>query len=33
LVEEYTYADLRLNVGLEDRDFDASNAEYAFGRF
>jgi hypothetical protein len=33
LVEEYTYADLRLNVGLEDRDFDVSNAEYAFGRF
>ena len=33
LVEEYTYSDLRLNVGLGDRDFDASNQEYAFGRF
>jgi hypothetical protein len=33
LVEEYTYADLKLNVGLDDLDFDVSNADYAFGRF
>jgi hypothetical protein len=33
LVEQYTYADLKLNVGLDDRDFDVSNAAYAFGRF
>jgi hypothetical protein len=33
LVEEYTYTDLRLNVGLGDADFDVSNADYAFGRF
>ncbi len=31
--EEYTYSDLRLNVGLSDLDFDASNGNYAFGRF
>ena len=33
MVEEYTYSDLRLNVGLSDLDFDASNGNYAFGRF
>ncbi len=33
LVEEYTYNDLRLNVGLSDLDFDVSNGHYAFGRF
>ncbi len=33
IVEEYTYSDLRLNVGLSDLDFDASNGNYAFGRF
>jgi hypothetical protein len=33
LVEEYTYSDLRLNVGLGDIDFDVSNQDYAFGRF
>ena len=33
LVEEYTYTDLKLNVGLSDVDFDVSNAAYAFGRF
>ena len=33
LVEEYTYTDLKLNVGLSDIDFDVSNADYAFGRF
>lgn len=33
LVEEYTYSNLKLNVGLRDIDFDASNAEYDFGRF
>jgi Protein of unknown function (DUF1571) len=33
LVEEYTYLDLRTNVGLRDHDFDPSNAQYSFGRF
>ncbi len=33
MVEEYTYSDLRLNVGLSDIDFDVSNGNYAFGRF
>lgn len=33
LVEEYTYSDLRLNVGLTARDFDPNNAAYSFGRF
>ena len=33
MVEEYTYSDLRLNVGLSDLDFDVSNGNYAFGRF
>jgi hypothetical protein len=33
LVEEYTYTELELNVGLRDVDFDISNADYAFGRF
>jgi hypothetical protein len=33
LVEEYTYTDLRLNVGLSDHDFDPSNKTYSFGRF
>jgi hypothetical protein len=33
LVEEYTYLDLRVNVGLHDRDFDPQNAQYSFGRF
>jgi hypothetical protein len=33
LVEEYTYIDLRLNVGLGDMDFDVANRQYSFGRF
>lgn len=33
LLEEYTYSDLKLNVGLGDIDFDVSNSAYAFGRF
>jgi Protein of unknown function (DUF1571) len=33
LVEEYTYTDLKLNIGLSDLDFDVSNANYSFGRF
>jgi hypothetical protein len=33
LVEEYTYLNLRLNVGLRDTDFDPSNGKYAFGHF
>lgn len=30
LVEEYTYLNLRFNVGLTDRDFDPANSEYSF---
>jgi len=33
LVEEYAYGDVKLNVGLADHDFDASNRRYSFGRF
>jgi hypothetical protein len=33
LVEEYTYLDLKTNVGLRDHDFDPSNKHYSFGRF
>lgn len=33
LLEEYTFGNLRLNVGLQDLDFDPKNAQYAFGRF
>lgn len=33
LVEEYTYANLRVNVGLADLDFVPSNPAYSFGRF
>jgi hypothetical protein len=33
LMEEYTYMDLKLNVGLTELDFDPSNKAYAFGRF
>lgn len=33
LVEEYTYLDVRINVGLSDHDFDANNRAYSFGRF
>jgi hypothetical protein len=30
LIEEYTYVNLRLNVGLTDRDFDQTNPAYNF---
>lgn len=33
LLEEYTYTNLKLNIGLTDLDFDVSNTNYAFGRF
>lgn len=33
LVEEYTYMNLRLNVGLREYDFDTANKGYSFGRF
>jgi hypothetical protein len=33
LLEEYTYQDLQLNVGLSEIDFSPENAAYAFGRF
>ena len=33
LMEEYTYMNLRLNVGLKERDFDPNNAQYSYGRF
>jgi hypothetical protein len=32
LVEEYTYHDLKTNVGLREHDFDPSNAQYSYGR-
>ncbi len=33
LVEEYVYDNIKLNVGLDDSDFDAANELYSFGRF
>jgi hypothetical protein len=30
LVEEYTYSQLKLNVGMTDRDFDTKNPSYAY---
>ncbi|MHC5542634.1 DUF1571 domain-containing protein, partial [Singulisphaera rosea] len=33
LVEEYTYMNLRVNVGLRDHDFDPANPQYSYGRF
>jgi hypothetical protein len=33
LVEDYTFSDLRLNVGLDNLDFNVSNGNYSFGRF
>jgi hypothetical protein len=33
LIEEYTYYQLRLNVGLQEPDFDPANESYSFGRF
>ena len=33
LAEEYTYGNLKLNVGLTDADFDATNSAYSFGHF
>ena len=33
LVEEYSYLNLRTNVGLRDQDFDVSNPQYSYGRF
>ncbi|MCA9249316.1 MAG: DUF1571 domain-containing protein, partial [Planctomycetales bacterium] len=33
LVEEYTYLDLQLNVGLADRDFQRDNPGYGFAEF
>ena len=33
LMEEYSYLDLKINVGLSDHDFDPSNKSYSFGRF
>lgn len=30
LEEEYTYSDLRINVGLTDKDFDPKNPDYKF---
>ena len=33
LMEEYTYAHLRINLGLAERDFDPSNPAYSYGRF
>jgi hypothetical protein len=33
LIEEYTYLDLKTNVGLGDHDFDPNNKQYSYGRF
>lgn len=33
LVEEYIYDNIKLNVGLDDSDFDIANELYSFGRF
>ncbi len=33
LVEEYVYDNIKLNVGLDDSDFDVANELYSFGRF
>ncbi len=33
LIEEYAYDGVKLNVGLDDGDFDAANQLYSFGRF
>jgi hypothetical protein len=33
LAEEYSYMNLKLNVGLRDIDFDVANPNYSFGRF
>ncbi|MGH7927183.1 MAG: DUF1571 domain-containing protein, partial [Candidatus Binatia bacterium] len=30
VIEEYTYLDLKLNVGLTDADFDPDNSSYNF---
>lgn len=30
LIEEYTYVNVKLNVGLTDKDFDPANSEYNF---
>ena len=32
LVEEYTYSNIKTNVGLTNADFDTSNRNYGFGR-
>ena len=32
VIEEYTYTDLKLNVGLQDSDFDHKNPQYLFVR-
>ncbi len=33
LVEEYTYMNLKTDLGLSDQDFDPNNTAYSFGRF
>jgi hypothetical protein len=33
LIEEYTFTDLKTDVGLSDVDFDPANPRYSFGRF
>ncbi len=32
LLEEYTYLDIKANIGLTDRDFDVNNPKYGFRR-
>lgn len=33
LVEEYSYLNLKTNIGLRDQDFDVANPQYSYGRF
>ena len=33
LMEEYTYSDLKTDIGLTDLDFDPANPHYSYGRF
>jgi len=33
LLESYTYRDVKINVGLSEKDFDPTNPEYSFPTF
>jgi hypothetical protein len=30
VIEEYTYQNIKINVGLTDKDFDVANSDYNF---